>query len=86
MTSRSLRHLAIFGMLVFASALPASAQEQSTACRLFPLACPGPTPAPPPPLMGPPDEQVEAAPPMMRTKHAPKRRHVQKHMAKPATQ
>lgn len=84
MNSGLLRGLAVSGLLA-AVILPASAQEPSTGCRLFPLACPGPTPAPPPPLLGTPEEQAQAAPPMP-AKHAMKRRAARKRAAKAAPQ
>lgn len=53
-------------------------------CRLFPAACPGPVPSPPPPLLGPPETEAEAAPPVRRAaKHHTRAR---KHTAVPADQ
>ena len=61
---------------------PVSAQTPGTPgpnC-LFPLACPGPVPPKPEPLLGPPEEQVEAPLP---ADHAAKhRRHLRKKAAK----
>ncbi len=73
--------LAVGALVAAAGSLPARAQDatsgSSTLCRLFPLACPGPVPAPPPPLVGPPDEQADAAPPPV--KPVAHRRHAKKH-------
>ena len=57
------RTLAILGLLM-ASAGPSFAQAPDAggpSC-IFPLACPGATPAKPEPLLGPPEEQADVPP------------------------
>ena len=80
------------GLLTLALLGSASAQtpaaEPSMGCRLFPLACPGPVPPKPAPLMGTPEDQAaEAAPPpaAMPSKHHRKaHRHAAAAPAEPA--
>lgn len=55
--------LLTLGTLTSAWAQSAPGADQSMTCRLFPLACPGPVPAPPPPLLGTPEDQAAAAEP-----------------------
>ena len=88
--NRVLPGLAFTGMFAVVCLVPALAQAQagsepSAACRLFPLACPGPTPPMPQPLLGAPEEQAEAPP---RVEHAKRRTRVvhKKHAAKPKGQ
>ena len=82
--------IGLAGLMTLALLVPASAQqpapqgEPSAACRLFPLACPGPTPPPPEPLLGPPEEQMDVAtePPPAPAKHVATHRHrARKHAA-----
>ena len=88
--NRVLPGLAFMGAFAVVCLVPALAQAQagsepSTACRLFPLACPGPTPPIPQPLLGAPEEQAEAPPPVQHAKR--RKRAVHKtHAAKPDSQ
>lgn len=87
MRSHTSRLAALVGFAILGLGTAASAQtaEPSMGCRLFPLACPGPVPAPPPPLLGTPEEQAaaEAPPPVRPVRH---RAHARKHAGKTADQ
>lgn len=79
------------GLLTLALLGSASAQtpaaEPGMGCRLFPLACPGPVPPKPAPLIGTPEDQAaEAAPPVQpMAKHRRKaHRHAAAAPAEPA--
>lgn len=78
---------ALLGVAVLTAATAVAAQtaEPSMGCRLFPLACPGPVPAPPPPLLGTPEEQAAQEPAVapVATKH---HRRVRKHAASTTAQ
>ena len=85
MILRTMRVAGLAGFLASTLFTPVLAQQAapgadaSMTCRLFPLACPGPVPTPPPPLMGAPEEQAQApteAPP--KPKHRASKR-VRKH-------
>ena len=91
MNSRLWRSAGLAGLLAVTSLAPAWAQEAgpgagtSMSCRLFPLACPGPAPAAPPPLLGTPEEQAAATAPPAETPVRHKSRahkRVAKHHAK----
>ena len=87
MNSSTLRLAIMAGLLTLGAVPSAWAQtpgEPSMTCRLFPLACPGPVPAPPPPLLGTPEEQAAAAEPPPATPRAKPRRHSQKQTHKQA--
>ena len=75
MNTRLVHGLAVAGLLVLASAVPALSQESSMTCRLFPLACPGPAPEKPQPLLGTPEEQAQAPSPSapVKGKHRPRK-------------
>ena len=77
--------LTALAMLGLGTAASAQTAEPSMGCRLFPLACPGPVPSPPPPLLGTPEEQAAEAPPV-----APRpvrhRQRAHKHVDKTADQ
>ena len=80
MVARVILGLGLSGLLLAASLAPAWAQNapaSGTFCGLFPLGCPGPTPAPPPPLIGPPDDPdaAAAAPPPPPAHVAARHRH-----------
>lgn len=89
MSARAMHCLSLTGLLLAAPLAPALAQNapaSSTFCGLFPLGCPGPTPAPPPPLLGPPDDADAAAPPPPTHVAAKHRHRAPKHAAKPSAQ
>jgi hypothetical protein len=71
--------LAGLGLLTAVLGGPALAQTAGGPNCLFPLACPGPTPPKPEPLLGPPEDQTAAMP----AEPAPKpAHHRKKHVAK----
>jgi hypothetical protein len=96
MNIRLSRALGIAALITVGSAAPTLAQapaaagtsEPSMSCRLFPLACPGPTPPKPEPLLGTPEEQTEAAAPPPAERPVKHRRQTHKqastHAAQPA--
>ena len=90
MKFNTLRMAGMAGLLTLASLGSARAQapgaEPSMGCRLFPLACPGPVPAPPPPLLGTPEEQAAAAAPPPAEPRAKHRRHPHKRASKTPAQ
>ncbi|MDX7952884.1 hypothetical protein P7D22_17090 [Lichenihabitans sp. Uapishka_5] len=71
-----MRITGVVAILALSGSVPAWAQaaDPSLTCRLFPLACPGPVPAPPPPLLGTPEEQAAVAPPPIEPHAKHKRR------------
>ena len=74
---------------LIAMSMPALAQtagSDSTMCRVFPLACPGPVPPKPAPLLGPPEDQAAAAAPSEQPAAHKHRAHVRKKVVKAKAQ
>jgi hypothetical protein len=79
MRTRVLYALACIGLLISAAPTYAQTGGSGSSC-FFPLACPGPTPPKPEPLLGPPEDKAEAQPaePATKTKRQAHRRAAKK--------